>query len=184
MTKWFTGSLARPYSAPSQIADETVTSNQVDFNRLPLSFVPNMGQSNSEVNFLVKGLGGNLFFRPAQVVLVLPNPVKVIGEELDARNSIRYNRLPPSVVRILYKGANNKPDITLGDPLPGAANYLIGDDPEQWITNVPTYSGIVYNELYPGIDLSYEGTEGKLKSTYHISPGADPTLVRGCTKML
>jgi hypothetical protein len=44
--------------------------------------------------------------------------------------------------------------------LPGTVNYFIGDDPAQWHTNLPTYAGVAYRRLYPGIGLRYDGKSG------------------------
>jgi hypothetical protein len=57
-------------------------------------------------------------------------------------------------------------------------NYFIGGDPTKWQTNVPTYAGMSYTGLYSGIDLRYDGSDGQLKSTYVVAPGADPAQVR------
>ncbi len=39
----------------------------------------------------------------------------------------------------------------------------------------PTYGGVRYQQLYPGIDLSYDGTEGRLKGTFTVAPGVSPS---------
>ncbi|HEU0293373.1 MAG TPA: SBBP repeat-containing protein [Anaerolineales bacterium] len=157
-----------------QFASFKLTSNLTNFDRLPLSFVPNMGQEDAAVKFQVQGLGGNLFFTPGEVVFSLPNPVKI---KEDDKDKIRYDLHPANVLRIQYQGANENPQIAGLQALPGVANYLIGNDPSQWRTNVPTYSGIAYRELYPGIELRYEGTDGKLKSTFYVAPGVDPSAI-------
>src|SRR5205085_4765703 len=73
---------------------------------------------------------------------------------------------------------NPTPRMEGGEGLPGKVNYFLGNDRSKWHTDVPTYSGVVYRELYPGVDLSYEGTGGSLKGTYTIAPGADPGRIR------
>jgi N-acetylneuraminic acid mutarotase len=83
-----------------------------------------------------------------------------------------------SVVQIEFAGANTLAPISGGESLPGRTNYIKGKDRSQWHTNLPTYGGITYAGLYNGIDLSYEGSGGQLKGTYHLSPGADPSLIR------
>jgi hypothetical protein len=62
--------------------------------------------------------------------------------------------------------------------LPGKVNYLLGDDPSKWVTDLPTYSDIVYNGLYPGVDLTYSGNDGRLKGTYTVAPHADASQLR------
>ena len=38
--------------------------------------------------------------------------------------------------------------------------------------------GVVYRELWPGIDLSCDGQAGSLKYTFVVRPGADPAQIR------
>lgn len=163
----------------SSMSQESLAFSSVtNFQQLPLSFIPNQGQADQEVRFHVEGLGGSLFFAPREVVFSLPNPKRVPAEDDDGRQEIRFDLLPPSVVRIHYLGANPAPQLTGTGRLPGVVNYLRGNDPAKWLTNLPTYSGVAYRELYPGIELRYQGTEGQLKSLFNITPGADPAAIR------
>lgn len=154
-----------------------------DFDNLPLSFVPNAGQADPAVRFQAHGMGSTLFFTPGEVVLSLPAPSPARDSEASP-STLQQIRNPqsqirnPSVVRLRFEGANPEPEVTGADRLPGVVNYFIGNDPAKWRTRLPTYAGIVYQQLYPGIDLRYDGTEGVLKGTYTIAPGADPTRIR------
>ena len=56
-------------------------------------------------------------------------------------------------------------------------NYLKGPR-AQWRTNIPTYGGIVYEDLWPGIDLEYAGDHHALKYQFVVNPGADPADIR------
>lgn len=132
-----------------------------DDGNLPLSFVANTGQTDSVVRFQTHSLGGAIFFTPQAVVLSLPGQDK-----------------QPSIVKIRFAEANPTPKLTGTERLPGIVNYFMGDDPARWRTNLPTYTGIVYQQLYPGIDLRYDGIDGVLKGTYIVAPGADPTRIR------
>ncbi len=82
-----------------------------------------------------------------------------------------------AVARLRYEGTQGTPQIQALSPLPGVVNYLIGNDPQQWKTNLPTYAGVAYRQLYAGIDLRYEGTDGQLKRTYTVAAGADPSRI-------
>jgi uncharacterized repeat protein (TIGR01451 family) len=145
-------------STPTTPSELTAT-----LSTFPLSFIANAGQTDSQVRFHVRGMSSDLLFAPHEVALVLPTS----GEER------AYKTLHMSFV-----GANPHPTITGADLLPGVVNYLYGNDPDRWITNVPTYAAIIYEQLYPGINLRYDGTEGVLKGTYLITPGVDPNLIR------
>ena len=57
-------------SQPEQNHAEDVVER--DFGKLPLSFVPNVGQTDQAVHFQVNSFGGTLFFTPQEVVLSLP----------------------------------------------------------------------------------------------------------------
>ena len=57
------------------------------------------------------------------------------------------------------------------------SNYYIGNDPQQWRTNVPTYAEVRYRSVYPGIDLKYYGNEGSLEHDFVVTPGADPNAI-------
>ena len=115
-----------------------------DFANLPLSFIPNVRQSQQKIRFQTQGLGSAIFFAQTEIALSLPTS--------DSHSA--------KVVRLRYENANQTASIAGTNPLSGIVNYILGNDPQQWHKNIPTYGGISYEKLYPGIDLSYEGTEG------------------------
>ena len=133
-----------------------------------LPFVPNVGQNDPAVRFQAHPMGGAIFFTPAEVVLSLPGTA--------AQSA--YAGPTPAIVRMRFEGANPAPEIVETRQLPGVVNYFLGDDSTQWRTNLPTYSGIVYQQLYDGIDLRYEGTMTALKGTYLVGPGIAPAQIR------
>jgi hypothetical protein len=83
-----------------------------------------------------------------------------------------------AVVRLQFVGASPTARIDNGKMLPGRVNYLVGSDPSQWRTGLPTYDHIIYRDLYAGIDLRYEGSNSALKGTYILAPNADPSAIR------
>jgi len=82
-----------------------------------------------------------------------------------------------TVLRLSFLGANPTPRIEGAEPLAATVSYLLGSDQAQWRTGVPTYGRVVYHDLYPGIDLAYDGTQGQVEDTYTIAPGADPGAI-------
>ncbi|MBD2017180.1 SBBP repeat-containing protein [Microcoleus sp. FACHB-53] len=132
--------------------------------QLPLSFIANAGQANSDVQFQVRGAGHTIFFTASEIILSATEQVE--------------DQIVSSVVRSQLVGANPNPSIVGLNPLPGVANFLLGNDPSQWYTNVSTYGGVVYQNVYAGIDRVFKGTEGELKSEFIVAPGADPGQIR------
>jgi hypothetical protein len=77
-----------------------------------------------------------------------------------------------------FEGANTAPAVAGTSRRAGIVNYFLGRDRMRWRTNVSTYAGVSYRELYPGIDLRYGGADGSLKATYVVRPGAEPGRIR------
>src|SRR5436309_775869 len=88
------------------------------------------------------------------------------------------SRLPLPLPLLLSPGLRAAPDLSAGDPMTGRVNYFLGNDPAKWRTNVATYRTLTYGGLYPGVDLAYGGQGRRLKGTYTVAPGADPTQIR------
>jgi len=57
------------------------------------------------------------------------------------------------------------------------STYITGNQPSAWITHVPSFSGLLYDELYPGIDLLFHLTDTGLKYDLNIAPGGAPSLI-------
>lgn len=131
------------------------------FATLPLAFVPNLGQLEPRVRMQASALGGTLTFAATTVTLTLPTA------QGDA---------PPSI-QLTWEGANPQASITGVERLLGLYHSYVGK-PAQWRSNIFTYATVLYHNLYPGIDLRYDGQDGVLKGTYIVAPGTDPSLIR------
>ena len=75
-------------------------------------------------------------------------------------------------------GANSNPQVVGLDELLGKSNYFIGNDPSNWHTNIPTYTKVQYQDIYPGIDLIYYGNQRQLEYDFVVAPGADPGAIK------
>jgi len=83
-----------------------------------------------------------------------------------------------TLLHIDLVGANPRATIVREEPLPGVSNYLIGNDPRKWRTQIPAYARVRYRQVYPGIDLVYYGTEhSQLEYDFVVVPGADPNAI-------
>jgi len=74
-------------------------------------------------------------------------------------------------------GANSASPVSGAGELPGKSNYFIGADPQKWRTNIPTYTKVRYESIYPGIDLVYYGNGRQLEYDFVVNPGADPETI-------
>jgi hypothetical protein len=129
--------------------------------KLPLSFIENRGQLDTRVRYYVQGRETTVHFTAAGLTLSL-------GAGADQRRS---------VLKLDFIGANPDVALTGQDRAPGVVSYFKGPR-AQWKTGVPTYTRVVYSELWPGIDLEYSGTVDKIKYDFVVKPGADPNRIR------
>ena len=166
-----------PRTAPGERARET-------YGRIPLSFEANRGQADGSVDFLARGAGYALFLKPTEAVFVLRNEDRVdkhslrTGARTPAASPQPATRNPQSkVLRMKVVGADASAAAVGENELAGKANYLVGDDPSKWRTDLPTYAGVRYPEVYPGVDLIYYGNQRQLEYDFHIAPGRDPHTV-------
>src|SRR6476661_971434 len=141
---------------------------QASYGQIPLSFIANAGQTDPNVKFQVKGAGHSIFFSPNEIAFVAFQQPNEPGNQ--ATNS--------SVVRSSLANSNPNPTISGLEKLPGVANFFLGEDSSQWQTNVPTFNGVVYQNVYQGIDRVFKGTEGQLKSEFLVAPFADPSQIK------
>ncbi len=122
---------------------------------LPLYFVANQGQVDESVGYYAQGGGHSIYFTAEEVVMALDE----------------------TVLRMRFVRAEATPPVGVGKRA-AKVNYFIGNDPEKWRTDIPTYGQVVYHELYPDIDLRYGGQNGALKYTFVVQPGADVSQIR------
>ena len=145
------------------------------YGRLPLAFEPNMGQTDPKVLFLTRSRGTTVFFTGTEAVMLL--------DAAGRRQPAAGRRRGPSgaaeqaVMRMTLVGAG-KPLHAAGlEKLPGISNYLIGNDPKKWRTDIPNYARVRFQDVYPGVDLVCYGQGGQLEYDLLVMPGADPRRI-------
>jgi DNA-binding beta-propeller fold protein YncE len=122
-----------------------------DYGSLPLSFEPNRGQSGAAVRFLASGPGYGLFLSGDGAVL-----------SLGSRGSLLSMKL---------LGAAADPGISGLGRLPGEANY-IAPGSSQAELGIPTYAGVRYAGVWPGIAMRFYGSQRRLEYDFDLAPGA------------
>jgi hypothetical protein len=65
------------------------------------------------------------------------------------------------------------------DQQAGVSNYINGNNPSQWITNVAHYGRVEYQDVYRGINLVYYGnSQTQLEYDFDVAPGANPAAIQ------
>ncbi len=151
--------------------------------QLPISFEANQGQANSQARFLAHGPGYSFLLTPQEALLALDSsrPAAAVEDSPFAPALADPGALASAsggaVVGMQFLNANPQPEITGEQPLPGVVNYLLGNNPANWHTNIPTYTQVRYHNIYPGIDLIFYGSQGHLEYDFVVSPGSDPSQI-------
>jgi hypothetical protein len=126
--------------------------------RLAMSFEANRGQAPRSVDFLAHGDGFAVGLGRGEVRIALSSP---------------QGRL--SHVRLATPGGRLGTPVADG-PRAGRVSYLVGDR-SRWLRDVPTFPGVRYRAVWPGIDLAFRGTDGSLEYDLHVAPRADPHAI-------
>jgi hypothetical protein len=176
---FFGSSVAAQLTKASNPAERRVPAS---FGNIPLSFEPNVGQTDSQVRFLSRGDGYTLFLTSQEAVLSLKKPAsKPRGEHtpstLDLSKLSAANG-KASVLAMKLVGASADAPAEGVSPLPGRSNYFQGLDRTQWHTDVPNYSKVRFHDVYPGIDLVYYGNQRQMEYDFVVSPAGNPSSIR------
>jgi hypothetical protein len=166
----------------TQTADLSTRQTQPGpYGRLPLMFEANHGQADNRVQFLARGSGYQLFLTRAEAVMAFTSPATEprasAGVPMKMREAQSVGDVKQAAVRMTLEGANPDPHAVGLEQLRSKVNYLRGNDPDEWQTNVPTYAKVRYESVYPGIDLVYYGHERQLEYDFIVAPGGDPDSI-------
>ncbi len=123
---------------------------------IPLFFFPNPGVADPAIQYLAEGPRLRAAF---------------------AFDSVTF-QLSGETIRLQFQDASRAARLEGEAPLAGRANFLLGQNPRDWHSGVATYGGLLYRDLYPGIDLRYSGAGGWIKSEFIVAPRGDPSRIR------
>jgi len=126
------------------------------FDRLPACIVQNQGQMNEEVAYYIQGSDKTVYFTAEGITFALLDN----KDETQKRWALKLN----------FQGADPSVQPEGRDQQKGVINYFRGK-PENWKTSIPSYRGVLYRDLWPGIDLQYGASVDRLKYTFTVRPG-------------
>ena len=139
-----------------------LSSAAAGYGQLPLAFEPNVGESLAGIDYLAQGPGYSVGLTGSTALLSLQNGLLSTEQFID----------------VLLLGADPAAKAIGQQQLPGVVNHLLGSSPSDWHTNIPTYAQVSYQNVYPGVDLVYHGSQGQLEYDFVVNPAASPGLIR------
>jgi hypothetical protein len=141
------------------------------FGNLPLSFEPNLGQTDPQVKFLSRNPHYNLFLTSNEAVFTLPIAQREKTQRVPRREKPRP--ISQAVLRMKILGSSATPEVAGDTKIAGHSNYLIGRDASKWVHDVDQYARVNYRGVYPGIDLTFYGQQRQLEFDFIVKPNAD-----------
>jgi hypothetical protein len=120
-----------------------------------LYFEPNRGQVDRSVSFIAHGAGFTALLSPSRIRISSGSAAALLA----------------------FAGADPAAQGAGLRRLTGRVNYLIGRDRRAWHTDIPTYEGVEFRAVYPGIDLVYHG-RASLEYDWRVHAGARLDRIR------
>ena len=124
-----------------------------------IKFIPNQGQMNPEVLYYHQGARKQVFLTKSRISV------------------LSWTGEGPRAVELVPEKIRDNCRVSGAEQLPGRVSYLKGS-PTQWQADLPTYGGVLYEKLWPGIDLKFYAAAGQLEYDLIVEPGADPGAAR------
>lgn len=82
------------------------------------------------------------------------------------------------VFKWIFSGSHLNPEFTASKPLKNYHNYILGDDPNRWKSEVKLYENLLYKNIYPNTNLElYFSPSGDVKYDLILKPGAQPKAI-------
>lgn len=153
-------------------------------------FTENKGQWETEVKF--KGVlpAGSFFLQKNGFTIVQHNTTDLrqvyddhksetngTNARTTTRNLQTETSTPPGIrshaYRVQFVGGATNPQIVPDKVSSGYSNYIIGNDPSKWTSNVKSCQAVIYKNVYPNIDVRYYSEGGRLKYDIIVNPGGN-----------
>ncbi len=159
-------------------------------SKMPLYFIENQGQLDARVGYYLRGHDTSVYFTPQGIIYALTGSSTATtattatiagqaGRSKTARPEKQLQTAAPQrwAVAVDFVGANPSARPVGERPTSAVVSYFHGSQTD-WQVGVPTFASVRYADLWPGIDLVYEGTSNQLKYTFLVRPGADPHQIK------
>lgn len=151
----------------SSSATNTSTYGISTEHSLSAGFLENRGQWDSRARFLAQTDGLDIWISDGAIVYDLHE----IVETASAQDRLGH------VVRMSFVHGGTGAAVGIR-PQPGRYNFLLGNDPSNWTTNVRRFATVELERIYDGIDavLYFDGNAPRYD--LHVAAGADPSDIR------
>lgn len=141
-----------------------------------LRFVENVHQWPSNVKYRADIDGAVVYLESNCLTFSLIHPEDI--RHSHAHNGeVKHNKQEENIrghsFKINFKGSNKQVKLLSEGLLSDYLNYFIGKDKSCWASNVRQFNAVVYQNIYPSIDLKLYSQSKLFKYDWIIRPGGD-----------
>ncbi|WP_083453989.1 cadherin-like beta sandwich domain-containing protein [Syntrophomonas palmitatica] len=178
-----TNSFSSPYSSLNNSAPPDATT-EAKVERLlvnmPLLFIENQGQTDKQVSYYIQGRQGSVYFTSQGMTMTFvkktdfpEQPERGCPFGIDKTENIPRSWTVKLDFIDAYPGV-----IPRGQEKAETQISYFKGEKDKWKTGLPTYTRLVYADLWPGIDLVFYCEGSTLKYEFIVQTGADPANIR------
>ncbi len=141
-----------------------------------LEFVENRNQWNDKVHFAADIHGGRVFFEQDRFTYLLRETPPHCQHH--SQNHQHDEPLKAHAYQMIFENAQEVRPAQGKDRVPTYRNYFLGNDPQKWASNVPSYRTIIYQELYDCVDLHVYSKGNALKYDLFLKKGGNHKQIK------
>ena len=150
------------------------------YGQRSVTFEMNRGQADTSVQVIARSPGAAAFLKPNEATIVVSSRASAVPRLRDHRGTrdSTQSETITAALRMAILGANPTARLQASDPVPARSNYVNGTDASHWLSDVPAFASVKFQQVYPGIDLVYHARDGQLEYDFVVAPGADPHAIQ------
>ncbi len=141
-------------------------------------FIENKGQYPAQVQYHLRVSNADVFFQRDRLVFNFADRA-LADHNHDHDGSTHHNATGKNAhaYQLIFENSSAQVSVSGDAPYKDVTHFFIGNDPNNWASDVRAFEKLKYLGIYPGIDLNYFGKEGNLKYDFVVAPNADASLI-------
>ncbi|MDB5270834.1 MAG: hypothetical protein JWP58_3874 [Hymenobacter sp.] len=143
----------------------------------PLRFVPNQRQWQSPILFAADIPAGRMFLERGRL-LVARYDAPAVDRQHHAAPTAARERIGGHAYSVSFVGANARPEVRGEQPTGEHLNYFLGNDESRWARNMPAFTDVRYQQLYPGTDLRFYSRGPVMEYDFELAAGAEAARIK------
>lgn len=137
--------------------------------------LPNKGQWDNRIQYLVKANGGSVIVEPKGLTYLFNDAGHnhADGQPHQEDETVHFH-----AVKTSYPLADELATVEEGTPSSFYYNYFLGNDPSKWQSYVRNFQLVTYKNYFPGVDYILKTENQHLEYQFLVHPGASISSIR------